>query len=151
MDLPPPAGASTRRSVAALAVLALMACGGGPPTAQEYVASAEEVCARADAALAEGAGTVTDAASLLAEVQRAVGVVRGAVAELDALELPEADPDLYEQVLLAPLRGQLAASEATATQLETAPDTQGLPQAEPVDVAALRDLGFVDCVEFAQS
>lgn len=152
-----------RRVLVVLPLLLLAsACGGSDePSAKEaYLAEAEAVCAKANAAQkAEKSPAGPDA--IPAYVRRVVTIASDASAELNALEPPADDADELDAKLLSPLREQVAVGQAFAKDVEEAgakKDTAAVlkllgtaPLQPKADLEFMKDYGFVECVDAADT
>lgn len=104
-----------------LLVLATACSGGGTdPAAAEkaaFVKKAEAICTKANQARADVSIT-SEPDAIPVAVRKLVTIASDASAELNALELPEADAAELDAKLLAPLREQVGRGQAYATQVE---------------------------------
>ncbi|MFP5218602.1 MAG: hypothetical protein ACLGIG_02535 [Actinomycetes bacterium] len=144
--------------LAAAGVLAvgLTACSSGP-SKEDYVSSAEQICADANTAL-EDLPEPQSPDQLTDVLEEGISVADGAVDELEGLETPSDDGQRIDEMFLEPLRGQVEAIREFAPEVEEAAasgDLEALsnlqePDAPDADLDAMRDYGFDDCVTFAE-
>lgn len=111
-----------KRTLLLLPLLALAtACSGGEdPAAAEkaaFVEKAEAICTKANEARADVSIT-SEPDAIPVAVRRLVTIASDASAELNALELPEADAAELDAKLLAPLREQVGRGQAYAKEVE---------------------------------
>ncbi|HWH30935.1 MAG TPA: hypothetical protein VNU26_18590 [Mycobacteriales bacterium] len=134
----------------------LTACSSGP-SKEDYVSSAEQICADANSELEE-LGEPESPDQLSDFLDEGIAIGDDAVEELENLEKPEGDADELDRIFLEPVRGQVDAIRELAPQLEEAvanEDLEALSELEEqqgpeADLDAMRDYGFDDCVEFAE-
>lgn len=124
-----------------------------------YLDRAEGICQEANEAV-EAETQPTEISAVPAFVDRLLGIARDTVAEVRALEPPEEDRDEIRSKVLDPLEVDLAAGDAYAAEIRAAAEAndsaallrliQEVPETT-VDLEYMREYGFVECVELADS
>jgi ribosomal protein S18 acetylase RimI-like enzyme len=122
-----------------------------------YLQSAEAVCADSNEQV-EALGQPTSVAEVPTAADRAVEIVRGTVASVEALEPPEEDRAEIEEKVVDPLRADVGVAEQYAEEVKAAAaanDSLALlrllgerPQTT-ADLEFMRGYGFVECVRAA--
>lgn len=146
------------RTLLLLPLLLLPACGGsdGLPK-DEFVAKAEAVCAKTNAAL-EDEKEPESPQEIEPYFSRQLKTAKDATEELEQLAADQPDEDQIRTIFLTPLRGQVEELETYLPRIAEAVEQgeQGLSELEEPDLpkadeAAMKEYGFDACLEVAQT
>lgn len=153
-----------RATALPLLVLLLAGCGGGGGSTGSgkaaYLAQAEAICTRANAAVKAVAGP-TGATDFAPYVRKIVTLAETTTAQIAGLTPPKGDVADLQAKVIAPLQSQLRDGQRFADDVEAATvkkDTAALlrlagsaPTKARADLAYMRSYGFKACVDVADT
>lgn len=156
-----------KRLAAVLPLALLVSCAGSDKdliaaglTKAEYVAKAEAICTRANAAV-KAETFPTSPQALPAYVENLLQIAEQATKEVVALEPPAADKADLQAKVLTPLQGQITEGRAYLAKIKVAVSTNDQaelgrliaspPASSKADLDWMRGYGFKACVESADT